>query len=170
VLRLRGLRDPFFEAFNQPSAESSCELRDVSTIAPQALCLLNSQATMGRSLAFALRLLKEKDSKAEVIDRAFRLALGRPPKDAEARATLDHWEQMTLRHRSLNLRRPQFLREVVREAVEENTGERFRFTESLHSAADFVPDPHPADFEAEVRGLMEVCLVLLNTNEFAYVD
>jgi hypothetical protein len=77
---------------------------------------------------------------------------------------------MTLRHRSLKIQRPRVLREVVREAVEENTGERFTFTEVLHSAADFVPDRHPADVDPEVRGLMEVCLVLLNTNEFAYVE
>jgi hypothetical protein len=58
---------------------------------------------------------------------------------------------------------------VVREAVEENTGEKFRFTEPLESAADFVPDLEPADASPVVRGLTEVCLVLLNSNEFAYV-
>jgi mono/diheme cytochrome c family protein len=170
VLRLRGLRDPFFEAFNQPGAESSCELRESSTIAPQALHLLNSQATMGRSLAFALRLLSEKDSKPEIIDRAFQLAFGRPPTGTEAQACLRHWERMTARHRSLKIQRPQAPREVVRHAVEENTGQRFTFSEVLSSVADFVPDAHPADFDPEVRGLMEVCLVLLNTNEFSYVD
>jgi mono/diheme cytochrome c family protein len=170
ALRLRGLRDPFFEAFNQPSAESSCDLRETSTVAPQALHLLNSQATTGRALAFALRLLREKASKSEIIDRAFRLSLGRPPIDLEARVCLQHWERMTLRHRSQKIDRPPQSREVTREAVEENTGERFKFTETLHAAADFVPDAHPADFDPEVRGLMEVCLVLLNTNEFAYVD
>jgi hypothetical protein len=66
--------------------------------------------------------------------------------------------------------KPKRAREVIREAVEENTGERFAFSEPLEAAADFVPDAHPADASPEVRGLMEVCLVLLNTNEFLYVD
>ncbi len=60
--------------------------------------------------------------------------------------------------------------EIAREAVEENTGEKFTFTEILTSAVDFIPDLHPADLPPEVRGLMEVCLVLFNTNEFAHVD
>jgi hypothetical protein len=32
-----------------------------------------------------------------------------------------------------------------------------------------VPDRRPADVDAETRGLAEVCLVLLNSNEFAHV-
>ncbi len=57
-----------------------------------------------------------------------------------------------------------------RQAVEENTGEKFTFTERLHAHADFVGDLHPADCDARTRGLAHVCLVLLNTNEFAHVD
>jgi hypothetical protein len=53
--------------------------------------------------------------------------------------------------------------------VEENTGEKFRFTEPLEAYADFVPDLKPSDAAPEVRGLAEVCLVILNGNEFAYV-
>ena len=40
----------------------------------------------------------------------------------------------------------------------------------LPGADDFVPDLYPADVSAEVRGLMEVCLVLFNANEFLHVD
>ena len=56
------------------------------------------------------------------------------------------------------------------EHPEENTGERFTFTEVLDAAAEFVPDLHPADVGPEARGLMEVCLVLFNANEFVYLD
>jgi len=76
---------------------------------------------------------------------------------------------MTARHRTLKLARPDHPKEVVREAVEENTGEKFRFTERLEFYADFVPDPSLADVDAETRGLAEVCLVLFNANEFAYL-
>ena len=40
----------------------------------------------------------------------------------------------------------------------------------LPAAADFVPDLHPAGVGPEVRGLMEVCLVLFNANEFIHLD
>jgi len=40
----------------------------------------------------------------------------------------------------------------------------------LVAVNDFVPDPHPADADARTRGLMEVCLVLFNTNEFVHLD
>ena len=58
---------------------------------------------------------------------------------------------------------------MVREAVEENTGEKFEFTEKLNLYADFVPDLKPGDVDVQTRGLAEVCLVLLNSNEFVYV-
>jgi len=76
---------------------------------------------------------------------------------------------MTVRHRGLTFAPPAYPREVVREAVEENTGEKFTFVEPLEMYADFVPDLKASDVGPELRGLAEVCLVLLNSNEFAYV-
>ena len=38
-----------------------------------------------------------------------------------------------------------------------------------HANAEFVPDLQPADVDARTRALADVCLVLLNSNEFAYV-
>jgi hypothetical protein len=77
---------------------------------------------------------------------------------------------MTEQHRTLVAEKPSRPTEIRREAVEENTGERFTFTEVLPAAKAFVPDLHPADVSPAVRGLMEVCLVLFNTNEFAHLD
>jgi hypothetical protein len=170
ALKLRGVRDPLLKVFNAPTPDLSCEAREVSTVAPQAFALFNGEATRARALAFAARLLKETKSPDEAIARAFRLAFGRPPTDGERAACLKHWAAMTERHRSLTFANPKRPTEITREAVEENTGEKFTFTEVLPSAADFVPDLHPADAGPEVRGLMEVCLVLFNTNEFAYLD
>jgi hypothetical protein len=58
---------------------------------------------------------------------------------------------------------------IRREAVEENTGEKFSFNETLHANAEFVPDLQPADCDPRTRALADVCHALLNTNEFAYV-
>ncbi len=60
-------------------------------------------------------------------------------------------------------------RQIVREAVEENTGERFTFVETLHAADDFQPDVQPSDVDRRTLALADVCLVLLNSNEFVYV-
>jgi hypothetical protein len=170
TLRLRGLRDPFSEVFNQPSPETSCEAREASTVTPQVFSLLNSVSVRNRAVALAGRLLRESHSHEEAIDRAFRLALGRSPARSEALACLKHWDAMTARHQSIQPPRTRPAHEVLREAVEENSGVTFSYTEVLESANDFVPDLQPGDVDSETRGLMEVCLVLFNTNEFVSVD
>ena len=53
--------------------------------------------------------------------------------------------------------------------MEENTGEKFSFQETLPGYADFIPDLQTADVDAQTRALADVCLALLNSNEFAYL-
>ena len=170
TLQLRGLRDPFFEVFNQPGSDTPCELRDAATVTPQAFTLLNGSETMTRALVLAQRLLKETQTPEAAIRRVFRLCMGRLPTETETAACLKHWDAMTERHQSVTMEKTTMPESIEREAVEENTGESFRFTEVLDVAKDYVADPHPADASPRERGLMEVCLVLLNTNEFAYID
>jgi hypothetical protein len=170
ALKLRGVCDPLLEVFNAPAPDLSCEARRVSTVAPQAFALFNGEATRARALAFAARLLKDAKTRDEAVSLAFRYALGRLPADAEADSCLKHWQTMTERHRGLRFEKSPRPTEVRREAVEENTGEKFTFVERLPGSADFVPDLHPAEATPEARGLMEVCLVLFNTNEFLQVD
>jgi hypothetical protein len=169
ALKIRGQLDPFMEVFNAPSPDLSCEARDASTVTPQVFALFNSESSLDRALAMAARIQKETTSPAAALTRAFQLAYGRAPQPAELALCLEHWQTMTARHRTLTFARPEILRAVVREAVEENTGEKFTFTEPLEVAADFVPDLKPADAPPETRALADVCLVLLNSNEFAYV-
>jgi hypothetical protein len=169
ALRLRGQRDPFLEVFNSPTPDLSCEAREASTVTPQVFALFNSEATFDRALALADRLLAEEQPPLGTIDRLFERALGRSPSDEERRACVTHWNRMTARHQRLEFDPPVVPKQVVREAVEENTGERFTFVEPLEGYVDFVPDLKPADVGPRIRGLAEVCLVLLNANEFAYV-
>lgn len=168
-LRLRGVRDPFSDVFNEPSSDLSCEERSVSTVTPQVFSLFNSKMTYDRAIAFALRLQRDVKTPAAIIDSAFQRIYGRAPNDKERQACLEHWSDMTARHRKLRFEPTLVPTQVVREAVEENTGENFRFIEQLESAADFEPDTSFADASPETRGLAEVCLVLINSNEFAYV-
>jgi len=169
ALHIRGQRDPFLEVFNDPSPDLSCERRDASTVTPQVFALFNSKTSYERALAFANRLLKETASPEAALTRAFQLAFARAPKPDELQSCLAHWTAMTARHRTLKFAPDPIPREVVRTAIEENTGEKFSFSEPLESAADFIPDLGPAGASPELRGLAEVCLVLFNTNEFAYV-
>lgn len=169
ALQIRGLRDPFMEVFNAPSPEAPCEARDASTVTPQVFSLFNGQSSYDRALAFATRALKEESADSEVVDRVFQLAFGRAPSERERGAALGHWKKMTKRHEGLDFPELEYPREVVRDAVEENTGERFQFIEHLDFYKDFVPDTKPYEVDARTRALADICLVLFNTNEFAYV-
>ena len=84
-------------------------------------------------------------------------------------ACLTHWGRVLEHHQETKPRRADYPASIVREAVEENTGEKFTFTELLAPYRDYVPDLQPADVNAETRALAEVCLVILNSNEFVYV-
>jgi hypothetical protein len=81
----RNLRLPFLEVFDQPPLLTSCAHRETSNHALQALELLNGGLANELATAFAARLRAECGPEPErLVDRAFRLAAGRPPTSAEA--------------------------------------------------------------------------------------
>jgi hypothetical protein len=170
TLRLRGLGDPFLEVFDLPNSEASCEGRTASTVSPQVFGLFNSAASWEQALLFAARLVEEGREPSHTIDRAFGMALGRGPTGDERQQCLAHWEAMAREYGRIPPVHPPRARTLTRQAVEENTGERFEFTEVLDSAGDFDPGlPDSAD-DPSTRGLADVCLVLFNANEFLTVD
>jgi hypothetical protein len=75
----RSVMVPFFEVNDAPGASASCGRRARTTVAPQALTLLNDPFVREAAKAFAER--------AGSPERAFQLALGREPKPAELEAT-----------------------------------------------------------------------------------
>jgi hypothetical protein len=169
ALKLRGLVDPMFEVFNAPAPDFSCERRDASTVTPQVFSLFNSQASHSRALALAARATKETKSDEQAIERCFWLIYGRAPLAAETAMCHSHWRKMEkLQAAAKYVPDPPPL-EVRREAIEENTGEKFSFNETLHAYDEFIPDASRADFEIRIRALADVCLALFNSNEFAYV-
>ena len=86
----RNLRYPFFEAFDRPDTNASCPRRAVTTIAPQALTLLNSQLSRDSAAAFADRLRREAGSDPDDrVRHAYRLAFAREPDAEERRLALD---------------------------------------------------------------------------------
>jgi hypothetical protein len=89
VFSKRSIRYPLFEAYDQPNLINTCDRRNRSTIAPQALLLMNNNFVIQQAKYFAERLKKEAgpDTAAEV-DRAFQLALNRPPTAAEKASSI----------------------------------------------------------------------------------
>jgi len=172
--KIRGLRDPFLEAFNQPGPDKSCELRETSTVAPQALTLFNAEEVQDRSIALAARLLKEADAAAmtdeAVVKRAFELALGRSPSSNELKACLAHWAQATKEETGKQYELKKISSTTKRTVMAEKTGEPYDFFEFMPAYENYIPDLQPAQTDARTRGLAHVCLVIFNLNEFAYID
>ncbi len=168
--RERTLRNPLLEVLNRPGSDVSCERRDSTTITPQAFALLNGRWVRARALALARRLEPLAKSPAGRIDLAFQQVYGRRPTDAQRRHCLDHVARMTEHHRTHPAPVEKLPTEVTRTMIEELTGETFQWTEEL----DVMKNGYQRDIQhwqvsPETRALADLCLVLLNSNEFMYV-
>lgn len=175
VLKLRGVLHPMLEVFNSPAPDFSCERREASTVTPQVFNLFNSQDSYSRGLALASRVWREtadmppKQRDGAALNRCFQLTLGRQPTIDEQELFLQHWKTLEATLPEQARPSPEVPLMVEREAVEENTGERFTFEERLFSNSEFTPDIQPTDTSRHVRALADICLVILNSNEFVYV-
>ncbi len=130
----RTLIVPEMEVLDFPGTEESCQQRVVSTVAPQALTLLNGEFMHEQAQALAERLNREagRDDEAR-IERVYRLVFCRPPRDEE--------------------------RAMVREFLDRQRGQ---------IVADSPDDETVKTIDS--KALKALCLVLLNTNEFAYLQ
>jgi hypothetical protein len=89
LVQKRTVRVPFMETFDLPENSTSCARRTESTVAPQALSLLNSPLAVEAANAFADRVRREAgESPGRQVERAFQLALQRSPAPEERRACL----------------------------------------------------------------------------------
>jgi hypothetical protein len=83
----RNLRYPLFHIFDVPDSNETCARRHVSTNAPQALALLNSQMVRDMARSLARRISQQTGKNVDLaIDLAVKLALGRAPEAEEKRA------------------------------------------------------------------------------------
>ena len=169
AFRIRTLADPLLEVLNRPGSESSCERRDETTVTPQVFATFNSEFAANRALAMADRLTRAHATDAERIAAAFRLVYGRGPTADEEQRCLDHVGRMTEHHRRHPPTRTELPTSVRRSMVEELTGESVYWDEDLSALKDFQRDLMPWEATPQVRALADVCMVLLNSNEFLYV-
>lgn len=86
----RNLQLPFLGVFDAPDMQLSCQRREQSTHALQALELLNGQMSNELAAVFAERLLAERPSNPARIDLAWRLATGRAPTAKEKMLALQY--------------------------------------------------------------------------------
>ena len=139
----RNLKFPLFDAFDVPDTNLTCPERNISVNAPQALMLLNSSDVLEQARALAGRVYSVAADRAdldELVAKGYRLALGREPGTEE-------------RARAV---------EFLGSQPEHLSGRGEKLTTPIP-----LPDgPTPAQSAA----LVDFCHVLLNLNEFVFVD
>jgi hypothetical protein len=133
-------------AFDAPVMEVNCERRQQSTVATQALMLMNSGFLLDQAERFARRLESEAGVEtASQIDLAWRLAFHRKPNPAElADATA-------------------FLRAQASHL-------RAKASPAEPAKPDPKAKPVPSPPTPEQQALTSLCQSLLGSNEFLYVD
>jgi mono/diheme cytochrome c family protein len=168
--RVRGQADPFAEVFNKPNPNDSCEARDAAAVSPQAFTLLNSDMMTDRSIAFAVRVEREAKSPEAQVSRAFQLAFNREPSGEERQRLTKYLAEMTTYHAGANPQPVKYPTQVTRSLVEEFSGKTFEYEEILPAFENYTPDKKAADVSPNTRALADVCLLLLNSHEFSYLN
>ncbi len=139
-------------------------------VTPQAFTLMNSDVMTDRSIAIAKRIEEEGIANAgDSVDRAFALILGREARSDEQKRLAEYLVEMRKYHQEHVPEEVEYPTTVTRSLVEEFTGEPFEFIEKLNVFEDYVPDAKPWTVSSDTRALADVCLLLLNSNEFMYV-
>jgi mono/diheme cytochrome c family protein len=142
VFQKRSVVLPLLEVFDCPDSTVSSPSRSASTIAPQALALLNNSFVLQQSRRFARRVVQEAGSRsADQAHQAFRLALGRKAAERELAWSLD------------------FLGKQA-QAYARNGQLSSQQDGAVPAGAD------PASF----RALADFCHALFNLNEFLYLE
>ncbi|MDB6052724.1 MAG: hypothetical protein JWN25_247 [Verrucomicrobiales bacterium] len=140
----RNTRYPMFEAFDSPDSHESCPRRNTTTNPAQALAMMNSKLALDWAAAFAKRVEASAGTdRNKQIDTAFRMALSRKP-DSEERQMVEKFMESQL--------------VLVKERVAR--GEKITSGEATSLSDDSVSEAVLVDF----------CHMLLNANEFVYVN
>lgn len=94
----RVVQHPLMQAFDGPDAAVSCGRRSITTVAPQALALLNDTFLHDRAADLARRLLAESEATPEGwVTHGYELALSRLPSTSELAAATQFLETQVRR-------------------------------------------------------------------------
>ena len=154
ILVRRNFRFPMFAVFDAPVTSVSCPERDVTTVAPQALWGLNNRSVFRQAQEFAGRIVNEAgNAPAEWIERAWLIALARPPSVAEKQEATALMETLAQRASGSE---PEEL------ATSGGT--------STPSPLENPPEKLAALPDARAAALVKLCLGIYNLSEFSFVD
>ena len=131
---------PLFDKFDRPDPAASCPRREMTTVAPQALWLLNNEVSLNQAVQMASRLIREQGlNPADWVCAAWRLALAREPSTQESREARELMETL------------------AKTGADENW-------------ADSLPKELGELDRVQAGALVKFCLTIFNLNEFEYVD
>ena len=85
--------------------------------------------------------------------------------------SLEYLANSKKEHEANQQQRVELPKYVVRQMVEEMTGQAFWWVEDLdiYAGLDYVSDLKPWDVGSDTLALGDLCLVLFNSNEFIYI-
>ncbi|MFN3325452.1 MAG: PSD1 and planctomycete cytochrome C domain-containing protein [Bryobacteraceae bacterium] len=93
----RSLTLPLLQIFDAPDSATSCARRETSTVAPQALALMNSEFSSGQAEKFAARIREQAGEDPEAaVEAGWRIAFGRSPSAQERETALDYLRRNSL--------------------------------------------------------------------------
>lgn len=126
---------PLLAAFDRPDAQQACGRRENTTVAPQALALLNDGFVRARAVDFADRLLKdvkqnEGDANERIVNLAFPIALARGPSPSERSAAIEFLQSQIQRRQQRDAGKPES--EIRRAAVADFCQALFSLNEFLY--------------------------------------
>jgi hypothetical protein len=140
VFLKRSVMFPMLEGFDAPTATQSCERRMTTTVATQALQLMNDDFSNDQAGYMAERIIREVGDVADKqVDRAYWLAFSRAPTDEE-------------RDRAV-----EFINQRTNAVSNETQGKN-------------VARSNKSPGQIKVQSLADLCHVLFNSNEFVYVN
>ena len=138
----RNSRYPMLEVFDVASTQETCPRRDVTTIAPQALTLVNSKLSREWSESLAARVIHDAGPQLTAeMDRAYLLLYSRHPDSQERDMSF------TFLDRQLKI-------------LSERAGAGERLSQ--------VPDIPAGMNPLQAAALVDFCQALVNSNEFVY--
>jgi Protein of unknown function (DUF1553)/Protein of unknown function (DUF1549) len=136
----RNTRYPMLESLDMPDTHESCGRRNQTTTAPQALALLNSKLTLEWAQAFAARVMRTAGPAAsQQVEAAYQLAYSRKPDAEELQTALGFLDRQR------------------------------RIIAARHDAVLALPTPAPELTDRPAAAaLVDLCHMLMNSNEFVY--
>jgi hypothetical protein len=151
--------------FDLPNMDPNCERRDLTTVAPQSLFLMNDEFVIERAKDLATRVIKEHPENADAqVRAAWILTQGRAPSGKELAdfnrllaEQVDHFAKLKpvkpVADASLKIK-PVKVKSTSKKAAPQPT----------------FPAPTATTQDLRVEALGSLCQVLLATNRFLHVD